>query len=64
MNRYLTQAHLVRGDKAVTAGIKHATKTRDAQDATVRAIVGVTYVSGIYAKTFVTTHVASRKSTP
>lgn len=64
MNRYLSQAHIERGSKAVTAATKHATKSRDAQDATVRAIVGVTYVSGVYAKTFVTTYVASRKLTP
>ena len=64
MNRYLSQAHIERGFKAVTAATKHATKSRDAQDATVRAIVGVTYVSGVYAKTFATTYVASRKLTP
>ena len=60
MTRYLTQAHLVRGEKAVTSASKHATKSRDAQDASVRTVVGATYVSGKYVTTFVRTHVAKR----
>ena len=63
-NRYLSANARVRGSKAVTAAQKHATHSRNAQDATVTAIVGTTYVAGVYAKTFVTTHCASHKVAP
>ena len=59
-NRYLTAGIRARGEKAVAVATKHATKSRDAQDASVRMVVGVTYVSGVYAKTFVKTHFAKR----
>jgi hypothetical protein len=62
-NRYLSAEARVRGSKAITVAQKHATHSRNAQDATVTAIVGTTYVAGLYAKTFVTTHVSPRKAT-
>lgn len=60
-NRYISANARVRAGKAITAATKHATHSRNAQDATVTAIVGTTYVAGVYAKTFVTVHVAPRK---
>lgn len=61
-NRYLSAKAKDRGQKAITVAEKHATKSRDAQDAVVTAVVGATYVTGVYTKTFVTTYVASRKT--
>ena len=61
-NRYLSAKAKTRGKKAITSAEKHATKSRDAQDAVVTAVVGATYVTGVYTKTFVTTYVASRKT--
>jgi hypothetical protein len=60
-NRYLSEQARARSDKAITSAQKHATKSRDFQDAVVSAIVGTTYVTGVYTKTFVTTYVAPRK---
>ncbi len=62
MNRYLSEKAIARSEKAIISAQKHATKSRDAQDAAVTAIVGTTYVTGVYTKTFVTTYVASRKA--
>jgi len=59
-NRYLTKSHRALGKKASAKAIAHGTKTRNAQDAAVSAVVGATYVAGVYTKTFVVTHVASR----
>lgn len=63
-NRYLKDAHRASGDKARTKAIAHGTKSRNAQDAAVSAVVGATYVAGVYTKTLVATHVASRKDLP
>jgi hypothetical protein len=60
-NRYLSEKAKARSEKAITSAQKHATKSRDAQDTVVTAVVGATYVTGVYTKTFVTTYVASRK---
>jgi len=61
-NRYLSDKAKARSEKAITSAEKHATKSRDAQDAVVTAVVGASYVTGVYTKTFVTTYVASRKT--
>jgi hypothetical protein len=61
-NRYLSDKAKARSEKAITAAEKHATKSRDAQDAVVTAVVGATYVTGVYTKAFVTTYTASRKT--
>lgn len=63
-NRYLKDAHRAFGDKAAAKAIAHGTKSRNAQDAAVSAVVGATYVAGVYTKTFVATYVASRKDIP
>lgn len=60
-NRYISANARVRAEKGIEAAKRHATISRNAQDATLTAIIGTTYVAGVYAKTFVTTHVASRK---
>jgi len=63
-NRYLKESHRALGEKASAMAIAHGTKTRNAQDAVVSAVVGATYVAGVYTKDFVVTHVASRKVKP
>lgn len=60
-NRYISAEARLRTEKAIEAAKHHGTITRNAQDATLTAVIGTTYVAGVYAKTLVTTHFASRK---
>lgn len=60
-NRYISNNARTRSQKGIELAKQHGTITRNAQDATLTAIVGTTYVAGVYAKTLVTTHFASRK---